>query len=179
MSDHSQKFPLLSPFEQKLFLRFARRYKPGISYDSLQLEGDGQIAILAAGHRLIKKGLLCKHVACRWYLTDLGKELAMEWQHKGKTGIYVPVLHTHNTHAEGGGKTHLAILERGSTKLTVKTLCKRQIRLASTGSTIPDVTEWLKENDPGVCVICAARATGKRYYEGGMRTWGGPVARPE
>lgn len=76
----SAEFPKMSEFEQKVFNRFARAHKPGWSDHPIQLEGDGRIAICAAAHRLMKKGVLVKHTACNWYLTDLGRTMAVEWQ---------------------------------------------------------------------------------------------------
>lgn len=52
---------------------------------SVQLEGDKQLAVIAAGHRLMKKGVLIKHRACQWYLTDLGREMALKWQKENVT----------------------------------------------------------------------------------------------
>lgn len=74
------KFPMMSEFEQKVFARFARAHKPGWADHPIQLEGDGRIAICAAAHRLMKKGVLIKHQACCWYLTDLGRQMAVEWK---------------------------------------------------------------------------------------------------
>lgn len=73
-------FPDLTPFEEKVFARFARNYKPGWAPHPIQLEGNKQLARVAAGFRMIKKGVLERNESCRWYLTDLGKEMAKEWQ---------------------------------------------------------------------------------------------------
>lgn len=74
------EFPKMSEFETKVFVRFARAHQPGTADHSIQLEGDGRIAICAAAHRLMKKGVLIKHTACNWYLTDLGRTMAIEWK---------------------------------------------------------------------------------------------------
>jgi len=76
----NDEFPKMSEFETKVFTRFARAHKPGYGDHSIQLEGDGRIAICAAAHRLMKKGVLIKHSACNWYLTELGRKMAVEWQ---------------------------------------------------------------------------------------------------
>lgn len=73
-------FPSLTSFEEKIFARFARRHNPSYHDHPIQLEGDGQIAVCAAAHRLQHKGVLVKSEACRWYLTDLGKKMALEWK---------------------------------------------------------------------------------------------------
>lgn len=76
----SDEYPKMTEFEQKVFNRFARNHTPGTADHSIQLEGDGRIAICAAAHRLMKKGILIKHTACHWYLTDLGRKMAAEWK---------------------------------------------------------------------------------------------------
>ena len=73
-------FPSLTEYEAMVFRRFARAHKPGVFTGSIQLEGDRQLPKVAAGHRLIKKGVRIKAAACRWYLTDLGEKMAEEWQ---------------------------------------------------------------------------------------------------
>ncbi len=70
--------PVMTPFETKVFMRFVRNWKPPYAAHSIQLEGDGQIAVLAAAHRLIEKDLLARHASCRWYLTKFGEEVATE-----------------------------------------------------------------------------------------------------
>ncbi len=75
-SETGNGFPIISDFEFKLFRFFARRHVPGYHDNSIQIEGDKQIAVCAAGHRLIKKGILYRNRACHWYLTDLGKRMA-------------------------------------------------------------------------------------------------------
>lgn len=70
-------YPSMTDFEYKVFKRFVRRYTPGYSgNDSVQLEGDKQLAACAAGHRLIKKGIVKRIRSCFWVLTDLGKAMA-------------------------------------------------------------------------------------------------------
>lgn len=72
-----QGFPKLTEYEAKIFRAFAARYEPGEMFVHVQLEGDGQIAKVAAALRLEKKGLLCRTRACNWYLTQLGEQLAL------------------------------------------------------------------------------------------------------
>jgi hypothetical protein len=84
-------FPTLTEYEALVFRRFARAYKHGIFTGSIQLEGDRQLPKIAAGHRLIKKGVLCKAAACRWYLTDLGEKMAEEWQRQNREAKSVSV----------------------------------------------------------------------------------------
>lgn len=70
-------YPSMTEFEHKVFMRFVRRYTPGYAgNDSVQLEGDKQLAACAAGHRLMKKGIVIKIKSCFWLLTELGKAMA-------------------------------------------------------------------------------------------------------
>ena len=73
-------FPAMSEYEAKVFRRFARGYQAGYHQHSIQLEGDKQLPKVAAAFRLMRKGVLSRPSACHWYLTDLGKEMALEWQ---------------------------------------------------------------------------------------------------
>lgn len=73
-------FPSLTSFEEKIFARFARRHDPGFHDHPVQLEGDGQIAVVNAAKRMEKKGVLVHHQSCHWYLTDLGRKMALEWK---------------------------------------------------------------------------------------------------
>lgn len=72
--------PKLTEFEEKVFRKFWPKYRPGIFFFGLQLEGDGQIAVCAAAHRLQKKGVLLKVQACYWTLTKQGMAMALERQ---------------------------------------------------------------------------------------------------
>lgn len=76
----SGAFPAMTEYEAKVFRRFARGYDAGYHQHSIQLEGDKQLPKVAAAFRLMKKGILTRPSACHWYLTDLGKEMALEWQ---------------------------------------------------------------------------------------------------
>ena len=76
----SGAFPAMSEYEAKVFRRFARGYQAGYHQHSIQLEGDKQLPKVAAAFRLMRKGILSRPSACHWYLTDLGKEMALEWQ---------------------------------------------------------------------------------------------------
>jgi len=76
--DPAGTFPAITVFEERVFRIFAKNHKPGFHDHAIQLEGNGRIAVCAAAHRMIKKGLLIKHGSCRWYLTDLGKRMAVD-----------------------------------------------------------------------------------------------------
>lgn len=70
-------YPTMTDFEYKVFMHFVRKYTHGCGgADGVQLEGDRQLAICAAGHRLIKKGIVKRIHSCFWILTDLGKAMA-------------------------------------------------------------------------------------------------------
>lgn len=68
--------PALTEYEEKVFRRFWRAYTPGVHQHDIQLEGDGQLPVVAAGLRMVKKGVLMRWQSCCWQLTDLGKEMA-------------------------------------------------------------------------------------------------------
>lgn len=86
-------FPTLTEYESKVFRIFARRHTPGYHDNAVQLEGDKRLPIVAAGFRLIRKGVLSRHRSCHWYLTDLGRRMAVEWQRHNPelTGPFGPV----------------------------------------------------------------------------------------
>ena len=79
---NNQKHPELTEYEEKVFSIFASNHKPGFADHSIQLEGNKQLPVVAAGHRMIKKGVLMCARSCCWYLTDLGQEMA-ELRSKG------------------------------------------------------------------------------------------------
>lgn len=66
------EFPTLTAYEEKVFAQFVANHKPGFHDHSIQLEGDKQLPVVAAGQRLIKKGVLVCHRSCNWYLTEIG-----------------------------------------------------------------------------------------------------------
>ena len=74
------KHPELTAYEERVFRIFWKRYEPGVHMHSVQLEGDKRLAVVAAGFRLIKKGVLSRYQSCHWLLTDLGKEMAVARQ---------------------------------------------------------------------------------------------------
>lgn len=76
----TMNFPPLTTFEEKIFARFARNWRPPYAAHPIQLEGDGQIAVINAARRMEKKGVLTQNQSCRWYLTKLGEEMAREWK---------------------------------------------------------------------------------------------------
>lgn len=86
--------------EAQVFRRFARNHKPGYHDDHIQLEGNKQLARVAAGHRLMKKGVLIKYSACHWYLTDLGKRMAVEWQKQNDQALPRGGAQKGNDHAQ-------------------------------------------------------------------------------
>ena len=79
-------FPAMSEYETKVFRRFARGYEAKYHQHSIQLEGDKQLPKVAAAFRLMKKGILMRPSACHWYLTELGKKMALEWQRQKAGG---------------------------------------------------------------------------------------------
>lgn len=77
------KFPVLTPYEADIFERFFAwkiRKMVGYAFHSVQLEGNKRLPVVAAGRRMIEKGLLTCHQSCVWYPTDLGKALALGWR---------------------------------------------------------------------------------------------------
>ncbi|MDE2104376.1 MAG: hypothetical protein KGL39_44470 [Patescibacteria group bacterium] len=94
----------MTEFEAKIFRRFARNHKPPYADRPIQLEGDGQIAVCAAAHRLARKGVLKKYWACAWFLTDLGKQMAVEWQrHNVEVSRAAPPAASDKPTAQRGG----------------------------------------------------------------------------
>ena len=78
MSD-TPPLPQLTDFEARIFRSVAVHYRPNGYHDQVatRFEGSGKIAWVMAARRLEKKGLLCRTRPCHWYLTELGKELAL------------------------------------------------------------------------------------------------------
>jgi hypothetical protein len=83
-SNKAHAFPAMTEYETLVFRRFARAHRPGVFTGPIQLEGGRQLAKVAAGHRLIAKGILYKPCSCHWYLTDFGKKMAEEWQRQNR-----------------------------------------------------------------------------------------------
>ena len=79
-------FPKMSEYQAKVFRRFARGYEAKYHQHSIQLEGDKQLPKVAAALRLMKKGILMRTSSCHWYLTELGKKMALEWQRQQAGG---------------------------------------------------------------------------------------------
>lgn len=77
-------FPQMSDYESRVFRRFVRAHKPGFHDHPIQLEGNKQLPVCAAGHRLVRKGILRRDHSCSWRLTELGRQMAVEWQRKNK-----------------------------------------------------------------------------------------------
>lgn len=75
-------FPKLTEYEEKVFARFWKSHTPGYHFTAIQLEGDKQLPVVAAGYRMVKKGVLTHWHSCRWGLSDLGKQMAEERQRK-------------------------------------------------------------------------------------------------
>jgi hypothetical protein len=78
------KFPVLTPYEEGVFRRFWTRYEPPYHFRSIQLEGNKRLPVVAAGYRLVKKGLVTHWESCKWGLTDLGVAMALDRQRKHK-----------------------------------------------------------------------------------------------
>lgn len=72
----SKSYPKLTEYEEKVFRIFWKRYEPGVWPHDIQLEGDKRLPVVAAGFRLIRKGVLFRWQSCCWQLTELGKEMA-------------------------------------------------------------------------------------------------------
>lgn len=79
----------LSEFERKVFTRFAKGFRPEYHQPAIQLEGDKQLPYCAAGHRLMKKGILVKWAACKWNLTKTGERMAVLWQQEQQAFVRV------------------------------------------------------------------------------------------
>ena len=75
----------MTEFEATVFERFVRNHEVGFHDHPVSLEGDSRIAITAAGHRLERKGLIVRHRAACWYLTERGKRLAETMQKQKET----------------------------------------------------------------------------------------------
>lgn len=73
---NSSSHPKLTEYEEKVFRIFWKRYEPGVWPHDIQLEGDKRLPVVAAGFRLIKKGVLVRWQSCCWQMTELGKEMA-------------------------------------------------------------------------------------------------------
>ncbi len=78
--------PKLTEFEKKVFAMFERRFKPGYGFPSFQLEGDKQLAVVAAGHRLMKKGLVYRIRSCVWTLSNRGEQYILKQREAQKAG---------------------------------------------------------------------------------------------
>lgn len=64
---------VLTPYETRVLNIFRRYYKPGRSFTPIQLEGDRRLPVVAAGLRLVKKGLVLRLKSCAWVLSDAGR----------------------------------------------------------------------------------------------------------
>ncbi len=76
------KFPALTAYEEQVFRRFWTRHTPGYHFPSIQLEGNKRLPVVAAGYRMVKKGVVTHWESCRWGLTDLGVKMAEDRQKK-------------------------------------------------------------------------------------------------
>lgn len=72
-------YPTLTEFEEKVFRIFWKKWRQGYHFDT-QLEGDGRVAIVSAGRRMVKKGVLTNWASCRWGLTKIGEDMALKRQ---------------------------------------------------------------------------------------------------
>lgn len=77
-----KKFPILTEYEEQVFRCFWTRYTPGYWFNSIQLEGNKRLPVVAAGIRMVKKGVLTNWQSCCWGLTDLGVKMAKDRQKK-------------------------------------------------------------------------------------------------
>lgn len=76
------KFPPLTEYEEQVFRRFWTKYTPKYHFNSIQLEGNKRLPVVAAGLRMVKKGVLNNFQSCCWGLTDLGIAMAKDRQKK-------------------------------------------------------------------------------------------------